>query len=250
MFTAKVSTQGYEFNEGFDLTLDLEGTELKLSVGTGDDNALKASIYAKNEESLLEIINNIECRTELLKYINENITSEQRDSNEQEAFERDVKKIVARGALLDNALNEFSSRKPAKVKKEWITSEIDGGLRIDKYNGTDVVIVIPSVIEEKTVIEIAADAMRASTSAEDGRKSAYNKKMYKNKAIIILDGITVIGENAFSGCVYMTDICLPESVTLIAKNAFEACHKLTIHAPATSYAEQYALEHNIPFIAE
>ena len=33
-------------------------------------------------------------------------------------------------------------------------------------------------------------------------------------------------------------------------SAFDGCPYLTIHAPAGSYAEQYAKEHNIPFVAE
>ena len=32
-------------------------------------------------------------------------------------------------------------------------------------------------------------------------------------------------------------------------SAFDDCPNLTIHAPAGSYAEQYAKEHNIPFVA-
>ncbi len=36
----------------------------------------------------------------------------------------------------------------------------------------------------------------------------------------------------------------------IGTDAFKDCHKLTIHAPAGSYAEQYAKENNIPYVAE
>ena len=40
---------------------------------------------------------------------------------------------------------------------------------------------------------------------------------------------------------------LPQSVKQIRDYAFAYCPKLTIHAPADSYAEQYAKENNIPF---
>ena len=40
---------------------------------------------------------------------------------------------------------------------------------------------------------------------------------------------------------------LPQSVKQIRDYAFAHCPKLTIHAPADSYAEQYAKENNIPF---
>ena len=74
--------------------------------------------------------------------------------------------------------------------------------------------------------------------------------MYKIKAVIVQECFVQIGENAFAGCVFMTDICLPASVVEIGVDAFKDCHKLTIHAPAGSYAEDYAQENNIPFVAE
>lgn len=36
-------------------------------------------------------------------------------------------------------------------------------------------------------------------------------------------------------------------MTEIDKRAFDGCPNLTIHAPAGSYAEQYAKKNNIPF---
>ena len=99
-------------------------------------------------------------------------------------------------------------------------------------------------------MELAPDAMRAAAKEPGCKKSTYNKKMYKNKAVIIMEGIKRIGESAFAGCVYMTDLCLPISVAKISPDAFDDCHKLTIHAPSGSYAETYAKENNIPFVAE
>ncbi len=64
------------------------------------------------------------------------------------------------------------------------------------------------------------------------------------------DGITEIGCCAFCRCASLSNIVIPESVTIIADNAFAECEKLIIHAPAGSYAEQYAKEKNIPFVAE
>lgn len=43
---------------------------------------------------------------------------------------------------------------------------------------------------------------------------------------------------------------IPDSVTSIGEGAFSACKELTIHAPAGSYAEQYAKENNIPFVVK
>ena len=62
--------------------------------------------------------------------------------------------------------------------------------------------------------------------------------------------LATIGGEAFCGCSGLTRMTIPASVTSIGSEAFSHCPKLTIHAPAGSYAEQYAKKHNIPFVAE
>ena len=59
-----------------------------------------------------------------------------------------------------------------------------------------------------------------------------------------------ISREAFMNCSELASIYIPENVTSIGILAFDGCKKLTIHAPAGSYAEQYAEENNIPFAAE
>ncbi len=46
------------------------------------------------------------------------------------------------------------------------------------------------------------------------------------------------------------EVVIPEGVTSIGYSAFYECTNLTIHAPAGSYAEKYAKENKIKFIAE
>ena len=52
---------------------------------------------------------------------------------------------------------------------------------------------------------------------------------YKNviKQVIIDDGVTTIGDWAFSYCRALTSITIPNSVTTIGDNAFESCSSLT-----------------------
>lgn len=75
-------------------------------------------------------------------------------------------------------------------------------------------------------------------------------------SITIPQGVTNIDSFAFSGCQNLTDVVVPESVTAIGFRAFPDSFglflpsKLVIHAPAGSYAETYAKENSIPFIAE
>ena len=68
--------------------------------------------------------------------------------------------------------------------------------------------------------------------------------------VVIPAGVTSIGDKTFWNCRDLTSAVIPGSVTHIGKYAFRNCRFLTIHAPAGSYAERYAKENNIPFVAE
>ncbi len=70
------------------------------------------------------------------------------------------------------------------------------------------------------------------------------------KSITIPDGVISIEECTFSDCTNLTNITIPNSVTSIGFWAFSGCDNLTIHAPAGSFAEQYAKENHILFVAE
>ena len=70
------------------------------------------------------------------------------------------------------------------------------------------------------------------------------------KTVKIPKNMTEIPNGMFSRCTSLTDITIGESVTYIGTDALAFCDQLTIHAPAGSYAESYAKEHNKPFVAE
>ena len=69
-------------------------------------------------------------------------------------------------------------------------------------------------------------------------------------SVAIPNGVEIIGYNMFGSCFNLESISVPKTVTCIDPFAFLNCPKLTIHAPAGSYAERYAKEHGIPFEAE
>lgn len=66
---------------------------------------------------------------------------------------------------------------------------------------------------------------------------------------ILPDKVTYIGPYAFYGCYDMTSIVIPPGVTYIDETAFWGCDDCTIYGTAGSYAQRYAHEYEIPFIA-
>ena len=76
------------------------------------------------------------------------------------------------------------------------------------------------------------------------------QECYSLTTIILPTGLTEIGYGAFYNCHNLISITIPDSVTSIEERAFAYCEKLTIYAPSGSYAEQYAKDHGIPFIAQ
>ena len=70
------------------------------------------------------------------------------------------------------------------------------------------------------------------------------------ETLILCDGITTIGYGAAQGCKKLRLVRIPGSVVEIGNMSFSGCSpELTIYAPAGSYAETYAKENNIPFVA-
>lgn len=68
--------------------------------------------------------------------------------------------------------------------------------------------------------------------------------------VTVPDGVTSIGFFAFQGCSGLTSLSISGNVTSIDTFALSDLPNLTIHAPTGSYAEQYAKENNIPFVAD
>ena len=58
--------------------------------------------------------------------------------------------------------------------------------------------------------------------------------------VTIPEGVRVINSEAFRNCTALCRVDIPKSVRAIFDNTFEGCPGLIIHAPAGSYAEEYA----------
>ena len=68
-------------------------------------------------------------------------------------------------------------------------------------------------------------------------------------SITIPSSVTSIGGWAFGECTNLMSITIPSSVTSIDEDAFQNCDQLTIYSDTGSYAEIYANENGIPFVA-
>lgn len=69
-------------------------------------------------------------------------------------------------------------------------------------------------------------------------------------SITIPDSVHELVFGAFEYCIGLETVTIPTSVKEIWNNVFRGCEKLTIHAPAGSYAEQFAKENGIPIVLE
>lgn len=71
----------------------------------------------------------------------------------------------------------------------------------------------------------------------------------KLTGVEIPEGVTKIGYNAFGGCGSLTDVVIPASVTDINYLSFSNPDRVKIHAPKGSCAESYAKARHISFVA-
>lgn len=99
---------------------------------------------------------------------------------------------------------------------EYIERE-DGTLELTAYRGREEAPEIPAQIEGKNVTLIGADAFRGCLTI---------------KSLTVPEGITAIGDYAFECCEYLTQATLPASVQRLGKGAFSGCVMLeTVTVP-------------------
>lgn len=87
----------------------------------------------------------------------------------------------------------------------------NGTVSITKYAGTDETVVIPSVIDGKSVSCLGPFSFKQCSNIKD---------------ITIPDSVTFIDYFAFEECTGLTEIVIPDSVTQMSDNVFNRCSNL------------------------
>ncbi len=105
---------------------------------------------------------------------------------------------------------------------------------ITSYNGRDNKVTVPFEIENHDVVELTEGAFGGKACVEE---------------VILQNGIEKIGDVCFLNCENLEKLTIPATVTEIGGHAFDGCTKLTVYGYNGSFAQSYAAEHGIPFIA-
>ena len=137
-----------------------------------------------------------------------------------------VSLLLAGGMVLSMAGNLPQSIIPSysvsaeQGETEQFTYQVlaDGTIKLTKYNGSDSEVIIPTVIDEKSVTVLGEALFKA------------NRTM---TSVTIPEGITKIENSAFENCRIIA-VKLPSTVTKLGANAFYNCAKLeTVGLPRT-----------------
>ncbi|MDX2109282.1 MAG: leucine-rich repeat protein [Verrucomicrobiota bacterium] len=104
-----------------------------------------------------------------------------------------------------------NSLQPASTYGVFKYTDNGTSITITGYTGAGGAITIPDLIDGKPVATI-------------GDSAFYQKTV---TSVIIPNGVTSIGKNAFSGCASLRDVSIPNSVTSIGDSAFFYCSGLT-----------------------
>ncbi len=123
--------------------------------------------------------------------------------------------FIAHSSTIEGNSLSFSKKLP----EEW-TVKKNAPNAITRYNGTDLEVEFPSVINETQI----------TTLADVGGKTPNNYKSIRR--VVIPVGYSEIGANAFKGCTALEEIILPEGLLRIGNHCFEDCISLRrIHLP-------------------
>jgi hypothetical protein len=123
--------------------------------------------------------------------------------------------------MIIRALSGFLLLGAAAVQAQFDCATNSGTITIIGYHGKERAITIPAAINGLPVTSIGNRAFDTfGYSQAPGSPEPI-------LSVVLPDGITRIGDQAFSGCGQLTNVMIPGSVTQIGDRAFESCESLT-----------------------
>ena len=108
-----------------------------------------------------------------------------------------------------------------QLEQEWgMKQNSDNTYTLMRYYGNDLEVCIPSNIGNKVISAIGPYAL---SPVRYGIKHERAEHLAQIRTVIIPEGITRIGNNAFDGCIALDNVTLPKSIEQIERNAFAGC---------------------------
>ena len=91
--------------------------------------------------------------------------------------------------------------------------------------------------------------IQLSTSLKEISANAFEGCTFLND-LVIPYGVISIGDEAFKNCTSLINVSIPKNVTTISSNAFSYPGDVTVYGVAGSYAEEYANDNGMTFVAQ
>ena len=191
------------------------------------ENYITAKEYQRYVDDAAKL-GDLELSAALLEYRDRSLSQEELDRISEQKFQREVKSLLR--------------EKPtaADLRKLWKTEKREDGLAIILYKGTETDVMVPDRIGKSPVKAVDSRAFSETGALKPELQEARRRLV----RVTVPEGVEELtGTGRFEGCSRLKELVLPASVTKI-----EAVRrKLTIRAPAGSYAERYAQENGLPF---
>ncbi len=145
--------------------------------------------------------------------------------------ETEYKKQIATLQARVTQLSTPSGTDPLAERVTFHYREENGGAVITGYSGNVALLTVPATLDGLPVVAIGEHAFEKATLT----------------AVILPEGLVSIGWFAFYECADLFGVTIPASVSSIGYAVFDGCPTLTLHCPASSYAERYAQSYAIPY---